>query len=371
MFTFFIIVILVALALQWLSLRNASDHGNIRYECKPSVRACEPGEVFIVHSNVANLGMRPSPSIRIEEHFPQNLNVLESEQFNIQWLTRGVWIYYSTVLIRGHQQVKRSLRASITRRGEYRFSYADFFAGDFLGFREYAYRMENDSRIVIYPAKLENTELLKAFTNSLDDIARKKQLLEDPISVCGYRDYTGAEPMRQISWKQSAVHNSLIVKQFDPVWQQSVLIALDTQLHGDFDEYIEQQELCFSLTRTVCEQLEERHIGYQLVTNAAITGDISGFSSSGGMGGSFKKILYALGSAKYGSICSVEELMQAVCYRANRCEMIVLISTHFDKRVKSAVNKAQEISRGQFITLFADQMMPAPVVLAEETEAKS
>ena len=41
MLTFFVIVILVALILQRLSLWNAGDHRNIRYECKPSVRACE------------------------------------------------------------------------------------------------------------------------------------------------------------------------------------------------------------------------------------------------------------------------------------------------------------------------------------------
>ena len=371
MLTFFVIVILVAVGLQWFSLRNAGDYRNIRYECKPSVRACEPGEEFLVLSNVANLGLRPSPSIRIEEHFPKDLNVLESEQFNVKWLTKEHRIYYSTVLMHGRQQVKRSLRASITSRGEYCFSYADFYAGDFLGFREYSYRMKNDSRIVIYPARLENTELPKTFSNALDDLARKKQLLEDPISVCGYRDYTGAEPMRQISWKQSAVRNALIVKQFDPVWQQAVLIALDTDLHGDFDAYLDQVELCFSLTRAVCERLEQRNIGYQLVTNAAIKGELSGFSSSGGMGGSYQKILYALGSAKKGSVGSVEELMHAVCFGAHQSERIVFISTHCNHRVEDALNKAQEIKYGQVITLFADQLAPSCRDASEEGEANA
>ena len=371
MLAFFVVVILVALGLQWYSLRNAGDHWNIRYECRPSVRACEPGDVFLVHSNVANLGRRSSPSIRIEEHFPKSLQVLESEQFNVKWLTKEHRIYYSTVLIRGHQQVKRSLRASISRRGEYCFSYADFYAGDFLGFREYDYRMENDSRIVIYPAKLKNAPFPQTFFDALDDLARKKQLLEDPISVCGYREYTGEEPMRQISWKQSAAHNALVVKRFDPVWQRSVLIALDTQLHGDFDGYIDQQELCFSLARTVCEQLEQRRIGYELVTNAVIKGELAGFSSSGGMGGSFQKILYALGSAQNGCIRSVEELMHAVCLGAHRCEMIVLISTHCDARVERALNKAREIKRGQIITLFADQLMSSLDEASKEGRAEA
>ena len=370
MLTFFFIVILVAVGLQWYTLRNAGDHQDLRYECKPSVRACEPGEEFLVLSNVANLGLRPSPSIRIEEHFPKNLNVLESERYNVKWLTKDYRIYYSTVLLHGHEQIKRSLRASIAQRGEYSFSYADFYAGDFLGFREFCYRMENDNRIVVYPAKLGNAELPITFSNAVEDLARKKQLLEDPISVCGYRDYTGTEPMRQISWKQSAARNALIVKQFDPVWQRDVLIVLDADIHGDFDGYLEQLETCFSLTRTVCEHLEQRNIAYRLVTNAAITGELSRFSSSGGMGGSYRKIIYALGSAKKGSIASAEELMDAVCSGIDRCDMIVLISTHCDKRVERAVDKVRESKRGQIVPLFADRLQPccAP---SEEGEAEA
>ena len=364
MLTFFVIVILVALALQRLSLRNAGDHRNIRYECKPSVRACEPGDVFLVHSNVANLGLRPSPSIRIEERFPQSLNVLEAEQFNVRTFVSGYRIFYSTVLLGGHQQIRRSLRASIPQRGEYRFSYADFCAGDFLGCREYNYRMDNDSRRAYIAA--EGTDP----TYGARPLRRAIQrLLEDPISVCGYRDYTGREPMRQISWKQSAARGSLIVKQFDPVWQHSVLIALDTQLHGDFDEYIAQQEYCFSLARTVCEQLEQRGVGYQLVTNAVIREGLSGFSSSGGMGGAFRKILYALGGARLGSVASVDELMHAVCHGAERCEMIVLISTHGEKRVESALGMARGTGCGRIVTLFADELMPVSFSQPEEKEA--
>ena len=352
------IVILAAIALQWYSLRNAADYRNIGYECKPSVRACEPGDAFFVYSNVSNRGRRATPSIRIEEHFPKSLQVLESEQFNVRKLTGDHRIYTSTALIRGRQQVRRSLRASIPQRGEYCFSYAVFHAGDFLGFREFDYRMENDSRIVIYPSKIDNADYLRTFSDALDEIAQKKQLLEDPISVCGYRDYTGREPMRQISWMQSAVRNSLIVKQFDPVWQQSVLIALDTQYHGDFDTHNARQELCFSIARTVCEQLETRRIGYRLVTNALITGELSGFASSGGFGGSYAKILYALGSARNGNICSIEELMHAVIAGANRCDMIVLISARCDERVEAALSKARGVLRGRILTLFADALLP-------------
>ncbi|MBR6007121.1 MAG: DUF58 domain-containing protein [Clostridia bacterium] len=366
MLVFFIIIILVALALQLFSIRNANDHRNIRYECKPSVPSCEPGEEFTVFSSVSNLGRMPSPVIRIEEHFPYDLNVHESDQFNIKVLTDTHRIYRSVVVMRGRQQVRRFLRASIDKRGEYCFSFADFHAGDFLGFKEFDYKMPNDGRIVIYPRRLADSSFLNAFSSAMDDIALKKLLLEDPISVCGYRDYTGREPMRQISWKQSAVRNSLIVKQFDPVWQQSVCIALDAQYHGEFTNYYPEQELCFSIARTICEYLEEKRIGYRLITNAIITSGLSSFSSSGGKGGSFHKILYALGSAKNGCVCTVEELMTAVCSGTDRRRTIVFISTRRDADVDSALARTKALTDGQLLTLYAADLAAAGQGAASE-----
>lgn len=354
MFPLFVIVILVALVLQRIFVRSASDSANIRYECKPSVRSCEPGAEFLVFSTVQNHSRFRTPAIRIDEHFPRNLNVLESEQFNVKNLSEEHRIYCSTVVLRKRQQIRRSLRASIGERGEYAFQYADFHAGDFLGFRENDYRIENEHRIVIYPPKLEDAGVLQAFTNEIDEIALKKQFLEDPISVRGYREYTGREPMRQISWTQSAVRNELIVKQFDPVWAQSVLIVLDTEYHGDFDRFGAQLEYLFSLTRTACDVLEQRQIGYRLMTNAIISSGISSFAGGTGTDGSYGRILFALGVAKRGSVCSVEELMRTAILSAVRREVIVFLSTRRDAKVDRALQKARALPGARLLTLFAD-----------------
>ena len=360
MFPLFVIVILVALVLQRIYVRNASNSGNIRYECKPSVRSCEPDAEFLVFSTVQNHSRFKTPAIRIEEHFPRNLKVLESDQFNVVDLSDEHRVYYSTVTLKRRQQIRRYLRASIAERGEYRFTYADFHAGDFLGFWENDYRLDNDQRIVIYPPKLENAGVLKAFSNEIDEIALKKQFLEDPISVRGYREYTGQEPMRSISWTQSAVHNKLIVKQFDPVWAQSVLIVLDAEYHGNFDHYNKMLEYCFSLTRTACDMLEQRQVGYRLMTNAIISTELSSFSGGTGADASYGKILFALGVAKCGSVCSVEELMHAACVGPSRRDVVVFISSRRDEKVDRALLKARSMIGGQLLPLFAEDAVAAP-----------
>lgn len=370
MLVLLVIVILVALALQRYSVWRAENCRDIRYECRPSVRACEPGDVFLVFSNVKNVGRYPSPTLRIEERFPKKLNVLEAEEYDVKVLTNDHRIYNSTVIVRGRQQVKRFLRASISERGEYHFSFAEMYAGDFLGLNEFEFLRTNDHTIVIYPARIENGDLLKAFTNAVDEIAMKKLLLEDPISVCGYRDYTGREPMRRISWTQSAIRNELIVKNYDPVWQYSLTIVLDMQFHGDFDRHREYQEFCFSLVRTFCEMLEERMIGYRLITNANITSGLSRFSSTGGKGGSFSRILYALGSAGNGCVCSVEQLLRDVCIENRQRDSIVFVSTRCDDQVRRALDMMREYKGGGIVTLYAEELFPQAAPNPDDTEAK-
>lgn len=365
MLALFVIVILVALALQRYSVWRAQNCRDIHYACWPSVDACEAGDGFFVYSVVSNHGRRPSLPMRVEERFPKGLQVMEAEQYDVQVLKNEHRIYTSTVVVRGRQQVKRYLRASIPARGAYRFDFADFYAGDFLGLHEYRFRRDNDHTVVIYPPKISDERLLETFSNAVDEIARRKQLLEDPLSVCQYRDYTGREPMRQISWKQSAVRNRLIVKEFDPVWQHAVTIVLDLQYHGDFEHHRRRQEFCFSLARTLSELLEQRFIGYQLITNAMISHDISRFTSTGGRGGSFRRILYALGSAQNGCVCSVEELMGQVCADSGNQGRILFISTCCDERVRVALDKTRAYTRRQIVPLLAEALMPPE----EEPEA--
>lgn len=368
MLVLFVVVILVALALQRYTVWRAQNCQDIHYICNPSVLACEPGDAFLVYSIVSNHGRRSSLTLRVEEHFPKQLQVLDAEQFDVKVLMNEHRLYTSTAIVQGRQQVRRYLRASIAERGEYRFSFADFYAGDFLGFHEYRFRRENDHSVVIYPPKIKDGELLKAFSNAIDEIALQKQLLEDPISVCEYRDYTGREPMRQISWTQSAMRNRLIVKQFDPVWQHSLTIVLDTQFHGAFEAHHGRQEFCFSLVRTICEMLEQRMIGYHLITNAAIHHEVSRFTSSGGMGGSFNRILYALGSAKNGCVCPVDQLMREVCVDTDQRSRIVFVSACSDEQVRRALKRTAEYTGKPILPLFADALMSAEAVHAAQME---
>lgn len=359
MIWFFFIVLAAGAAAQLLSLRRAKRNGRLEYRCAPSIAACEPGETFTLYSTVTNLSRQRSPVLRVEEHFPQRMEIHEAEQFSVRHYAGDYRLYTSTVLLRGRQRVRRSLRASLPARGAYEFSDAIFRAGDFLGFHEYSYPRENSETIVIYPARLEREDFTRTFTNALDELSPMRRLLEDPISVCGYRDYTGREPLRSISWKQTAVRGELTVKEYDPTWRPAVAIALDLEFHGEFDLHRARQEFCFSMARTICEYLEDRQTEYRLSTNAILSGEIMRFYSSGGRGAGWSDLLYALGAAKSGECCSLDALLAAACSDAYRERSLLLLTTRPSEAVLEAVARAQAATGVNITPLYASDFITA------------
>lgn len=356
MIVFYVVVFVLAFVIQEVSIHRARKKENIGYSCTPSVDSCEPGDEFLVHSIVTNLYKASSPVLRIEERFPNRIEICEAGDYNVK--TIGSFRFYnSTVTIKGRQRVKRYLRCRIDARGEYRFANAEFHAGDFLGFVEYDYTKENDASIVIYPALITDSEFIKTFADSFDELALSRRLLEDPISVCGYRDYTGREPLRSISWKQTAVRGSIIAKEYDPTWKEAVTVVLDEDYHGEHDLHAARQEYCFSMARTICDFLETRNVAYRLITNAIISEDISTFQSTGGKGEAYRRILYSLGAAQCGAVRSAGELLARACLGAYREKTIVFISTRRDDMVRDALEHVRSIGGAQLITLYAEDYL--------------
>lgn len=358
-----IVICVLAIIVEKRSIISIKKHEQIDYSCKPSVESAEPDEEFRVYSDVTNLSYRRAPVLRIEERFPKSLNINKLDSFSAV-VTDEHRIFTSTVSLKRRQRVRRYLTASIPDRGEYCFSFAEFHAGDFLGFIENDFFKDNDNRIVIYPRILSDAEFLKSFANALDEIALNKLLLEDPISVCGYREYTGREPMRAISWKQTAIRNELIVKEFDSTQRQSVTVVLDTAYHGEFDYHIRRQEYEFKAARTICEYLEDKNIEYTLITNAIINEGISSFHSTGGRGNTYNRILYGLGCAKNGETCPTEILLAEVCSGAFRERTIVFISSRREDALMELLNQVKRNYGAKFILVFAEDYVN------EQTEAE-
>lgn len=311
MFIFLLIVIVIALVLEWLSLRNPL--GQVTYRLEPSKRSVEPGEEFVLRTVLENASPYNVPYLYVEEELPSVVKIKQEKELRFEAFGKVVRLK-NTLFIRKHQRVRRNMPAVIYKRGICYFKKASLRVGDFLGLKEQEKIVEQNRSIVVYPGRLKDERLTQVLSDIMGNISVRSFLHEDPILVMGYRDYTGREPLRSISFPMTAKRNQLTVKEFDHTREEMVDIIFDVEYKGEFEHHFDQQEAMFSVVRTLCEFFEAKGVCYRLITNAYYaTVDVRGVNilQSGGSGGrEFMKIMEILGMSSGSAMCRTEELLQ-------------------------------------------------------------
>lgn len=302
----------------------------------------QPNEVLNWMGTVENNSRLPVLFSRLKVHFP----TCASFEAEARWIdthcrkTLHHWYVEEKTMVLARHSVTKTISFSLPRRGLYTIGDSTLSAGDLLGFHECS-RNEEGIDIVVMPSLAKNVRVVEAVGGFLGDISVKRFIMEDPILTVGFRDYTGREPMKAISWSRTASAGSLQVKQYDHTAEQTVMVLLDTQGGSP-----EQLEGCFRIMRSVCEQLERRKIPFGMRTNGSLTGPVSKlFSLPEGLGGShLNTILYALGRADYACFYSPSFLTkQALRYRKKN-ESYIFITPKLTQEISTCRRMLQEAS---------------------------
>lgn len=178
------------------------------------------------------------------------------------------------------QRCRRQVRFAIGKRGAYQVGSYRLSAGDLLGVSEVSVH-GGGQELVVMPERSDDLGMLQALGGFLGDISVRRFILEDPILTVGFRDYTGREPMKAISWTRTAMTGALQVKQYDHTAEQNVVVLLNVE--GGSGKDLEE---CFRMTRSVCEELERKKIPYAFRTNGNLPGPVGKvFSLASGLGG--------------------------------------------------------------------------------------
>ena len=307
----------------------------LRLHCSTDRIMAEPGEVITLHATVENHARLPIPFVRIHERLPFEAVICGDPQWINQHCQKGIqkWYVEEKLALQGRQQSKRSVQFTLPRRGSYSVGDYSLSAGDLLGFKE-ATKTGAGKPMVIIPERSSNHKALEALGGFLGDISVRRFILEDPILTVGFRDYTGREPMKSISWLRSATAGKLQVKQFDHTAEQNVTVLLNTE--GGSPEELEE---CFRLMRTVCEQLEKKKIPFALRTNGNLPGPVGKiFSLASGLGSRHANtILYALGRADYTCFRSFRYLVNQTLRHRRSNESYIVITPRLDSETHSLI----------------------------------
>ncbi len=348
---FLVVLVTFGVILEFLSLRN--NFTNIKYRCTPTKLGCEPGEVFQIVSTFTNYGYRTIPFLKVREVFPGGLHIQGVENESDQ---QRNFLYTSVLYIRRRQKITRTIQASLPHRGRYLLEGCTILGGDFLGIREKLEEIKQQEEIIIFPMLLESEYIQQALSGYYGDFSVRRFYSEDPILVSSYRDYTGREPMRSISWMQSARKNHLMVKEFDYTMDLSVTILMDVYLHWSEGAHTEELEYCFSLARTIAEFMEQKRVSYRLLTNAYI-GDLNKVSESVSEAGQgshhFTTLLFTLGQATSNTFGSVDDLYDMVVQKYSGENAIFYLAPFENEKRSSLVDHLQQRLNSQVYPMYA------------------
>ena len=355
MLVFLAILIAVAFFIEVKSINEALKGIDYTYTCSQPL--VEPDETLEVITTISNKSSRFVPFIRLDELLPEEANVL-SKSARIRRDEKGAQRHLSSVYMMPRSKLERRLTISFSRRGRYLFRGARVTGGDFMGLSDEMKQFFVLQEVVVYPKAAKVDDLLSILGGFFGDMSVRRFIMEDPVLTIGAREYTGREPLKQISWTHSARANRLMVKQFDYTIDPFVTVMLDvnTKSAGEVREQV--LERCFSITRSVCQLLEDKGIPYDFITNATTGNTISSWSYKGeGLGRwHFFSILEGLGRATYDSTESFQSTIEKMKKHqtGNRSTIIILPERNAEK--EKMVQRLQESGKGSAKLIYGEDI---------------
>ena len=350
MWIFLIVILLLAALLEALSLRGGAARADGDFILS-KVRA-EAGETIELRLTVRNLGRLPISYLAARIGFP--LTAALPEEADVK-LDRSLATVTEVFRLWGRQIRSRSLPFTICKRGVHTISGRTLERGDFLGLRLSTARLDCRRIILVYPPRLESGALLEALGSECGELSARRWLLRDPVLTLGVREYTGAEPMHEISWSQTARRGELTVREFDFTRSLNCCVILCVNGLGEDEEDL--LDRCCGAARTVCDTLIESGIEATLCTNAALAGyRTAPMRAATASLGRQMNVLDILARVSSASCSSPAELALAALDEKQEAAAFVLIAPHAGDNFTAALDTINARSGFDALAIYVDAL---------------
>jgi len=345
MLQFVLIALIVALVIvQTISLKNPLKYIGLTYDT--DLKLSEPGELVKLRYNVYNRGRLPVFFLGVTFSFDDTVKIEKSSTGSIETTFLGKSCSKNFFLMPG-AHAKGTIEFSLSSRGIHKIGLHYLEAGDFLGLSSYVQSYEPEVNLVCTAKLAERDPQVMVRGGLSGDISVKRFILEDPSLVSGYREYTGTEPLKRISWLQTVKKGNLMVKVNDYTIDVNVTVALNMEKTGSTDKEIEK---CLELTRSVCEALEDMKIPYTFITN----GDI--LSLEKGLGRKhLLALLKGLGLSKCACYEGFGALAEKCMENAAENSGCIIITSELTPDGEKALERLKAVSSGQVLVLRSDR----------------
>ncbi len=297
-------IVAAVVVMQFIVAPRLSDYINYQYSFDTEL--AEPGEKIAFNDRLLNNWFLPIVYISFAISLPEGA-VITGQKNN-----HGA---YRLCLLPHHSSLHTTTFA-LPKRGIYRGGRYFLETGDFLGFKSRVRSGKIAGNITVMPRKCEDELLIQTLGGYIGDISVRRFIIEDPVLSLGFREYTGREPMKKISWSQSARAGKLVVKNNDFTVDVNVAVVLNMAFGT-----VKEKEKSLEIVRTVCEELEAKRIPYEFMSNGDISNRKEGFGRK-----HLSAIMMDLGRSELFSINSFDTLIER-CIRDRKNNRSYIIIT--------------------------------------------
>lgn len=300
-----LLVVALIFALERYSIEHCFD--DLFYTVKPEKTIVECGENFGIRTTIENRGRLPALFIRLREYMPKEIKATEPLGEKTADQTKTDTVIEQTLYLLPGRQAQRNASFHIDTRGRHLTGSARMTCGDLLGIKRETKQCGSPIELIVYPKPLDMKYIEPAFGAYLGAISVRRFIMPDPIQTAGFREYTGYEQQKDISWPQSLKRGTLMVKQYDYTSDQKVSVIADVE-NGSHQDI----EMCYAAARTICEQLENRHIVYSFACDAVMNPGMRPAFIPDGTGNRHMNVVNeALGRGGHAAVISAAKLFRA------------------------------------------------------------
>jgi uncharacterized protein (DUF58 family) len=339
MIALIIILVGLAFAAQWyLSSRSLT---RLYYGCRPERGVTEPDEPVSMITELHNGKRLPEFYLCVTEYFPKEAEIddatLRRSPLDEKCVTKKFYLL-------PRQKLTARTDMTFTKRGRYPLNGAMITGGDFFGLKSPMRRYYIHNELVVLPRRASGLPRLNDMLGGfLGEVSVNRFIMPDPVLTIGVTEYTGREPLKDISWRNSARAGKLLVKKYDYTLEPSVTVLLNTEGPPDADAL----EECFSLARSVCELIEKKNIKYSFITNAQVYGLKDIFSTTDGLGAHhLAGILENLGRASAQTRCGFGKLVELAVKKAEQGRAHIVITPARNAGVVRNVDRLKALTGG-------------------------
>lgn len=302
---------------------------------RPLVKVTEPDQAFQMETVVENRGRMPVLFARLVEYLPDNCRRSQKVSSNLYLMP--------------HERVTRQRTLTLSERGRYFFHGGVLEIGDFLGLTQTEKAFFQTEEVVVLPKRLDKARLLQTMGGLMGDRSVQRFIWEDPMLTVGFHDYSGREPMRQISWTRTAQAGRLMVKSYDTTEDAVVTLIVNTDRGQRLSSDGLMMETVFSAARSLAEELEQRGIRFRFITNIRQAGqDYQGsYIPAGGGQSQLMRVLTALGRATYDAAFSYRQLLEKAAAHSPKGQQALIVTAVSDPMPAEA---AKALDRLQVLT---------------------